>query len=88
MWQKALDLLDEMKTNGINPNSVTYSVAISACGNGGQWEKALDLLNLVGLSICYYLLFMYPSKVMLFTNNPTHLICHCNLFIFNFCLCF
>ena len=68
MWQKALDLLDEMKTNGINPNSVTYSVAISACGNGGQWEKALDLLNLVGVSICKnhkYLLFLYPSKVFL-----------------------
>jgi pentatricopeptide repeat protein len=47
MWKRGLALLDEMQRNGIEPSEVTYSVAISACGNGGQWRKALDLLSLV-----------------------------------------
>jgi pentatricopeptide repeat protein len=45
MWQRALELLDEMEKNGVTPNAITYSVAITACGNGGQWEKALCLLD-------------------------------------------
>jgi pentatricopeptide repeat protein len=44
MWRRALDLLDEMRENGIAPNDITYSVVIAACGNGGQWERALELL--------------------------------------------
>jgi pentatricopeptide repeat protein len=42
-----LELLDEMEDNGVPPNEVSYSVCITACGNGGQWEKALQLLNLM-----------------------------------------
>jgi pentatricopeptide repeat protein len=49
MWKKALDLFDEMEENGIEPSEVTYSVIISALGNGLQWERALRLLNLVSL---------------------------------------
>lgn len=45
MWRMALDLLDEMRKNNVQPNVVTFSVAIAACGNGGQWERALELLN-------------------------------------------
>jgi len=29
---------------GIEPTGFTYSAAISACGNGGQWERGLELL--------------------------------------------
>jgi pentatricopeptide repeat protein len=47
MWKKALELLDEMEQNGIAANEITYSVAIKACGNGGQWERALALLEKV-----------------------------------------
>jgi pentatricopeptide repeat domain-containing protein 1 len=57
MWKRALELLDEMQGNGIAPTEVTYSVAISACGNGGQWRKALGLLELVrieGRFHCYF----------------------------------
>ena len=32
---------------------VFYSVAISACGNGGQWEKALSLLDLVRKNVSH-----------------------------------
>lgn len=34
-----------MIEKGITPNEFTYSVAITACGNGGQWSKALELLD-------------------------------------------
>merc|ERR1711966_224535 len=30
---------------GIDPNVVTYSAAISACGKSGQWKTALLLLK-------------------------------------------
>lgn len=45
MWKKALDVLEDMKQNGVIPNDFTYSAAITACGNGGQWERALDLID-------------------------------------------
>jgi pentatricopeptide repeat domain-containing protein 1 len=44
-WRKALDLLQEMRANGIAPTEVSYSVLIKSCGNSGQWEKALELLD-------------------------------------------
>jgi pentatricopeptide repeat protein len=40
-----LDLLREMETKDISPNTITYSSAISACEKGGVWEVALDLLR-------------------------------------------
>ena len=42
-----MELFDEMETKGIEPTQVTYSVTISALGNGLQWERALWLLNLM-----------------------------------------
>lgn len=44
-WRKAIELLAEMKDKGIEPSVVTYSVAIKACGIGGQWQTALELLE-------------------------------------------
>ena len=67
MWRKALELLEEMKENGITPNGYTYSAAIAACGNGSQWEKALELLNQVSVEDShvvhmesYILLYLFP----------------------------
>jgi pentatricopeptide repeat protein len=34
-----------MREHGIEPNVITYSVAISACGKGSKWERALELLS-------------------------------------------
>jgi pentatricopeptide repeat domain-containing protein 1 len=45
VWQQALKLLNEMEEKGIEPSEVTYSITIKACGAGGQWRKALDLLE-------------------------------------------
>jgi pentatricopeptide repeat protein len=44
-WQRALDLLQEMKDCDIRPVVIIYSAAMSACEKGGQWQRALDLLQ-------------------------------------------
>ena len=41
-----MQLLEEMKTNGIKPDVITYSAAISGCAKGGQVEWALQLLEM------------------------------------------
>ena len=41
----ALALLKEMRASGVAPNVITYNAAISACEKGGQWERALSLLE-------------------------------------------
>jgi pentatricopeptide repeat protein len=38
-------LLEEMRAKGVEPDVITYNASISACGKGGQWEKALQLLE-------------------------------------------
>jgi pentatricopeptide repeat protein len=34
-----------MESRGLEPNVITLSAAISACEKGGQWQKALELLE-------------------------------------------
>jgi pentatricopeptide repeat domain-containing protein 1 len=34
-----------MEYKGLKPNAITYTAAISACGNGGQWEESVKLLE-------------------------------------------
>ena len=41
----AVDLLREMEGKGIAPNVISYSSAITACGNGGKRELAIGLLR-------------------------------------------
>ena len=41
---KALDLLGQMKKEGVEPDAYSYSGAISACASAGRWEEALDLM--------------------------------------------
>lgn len=45
LWRKALDLLNEIKEGGLEPDGFTFSAAISCCGSGGRWEEALNLIN-------------------------------------------
>jgi len=42
-WNRALELLDEMKGNRISPNTMTYNAAVRACSRCEQWEEALEL---------------------------------------------
>ena len=43
-YEKALELLAEMRKHGLEPNIITYNAAISACENCKQDEKALELM--------------------------------------------
>lgn len=36
LWQRALDLLSEMPTVGLEPSVVSYNVALDACGREGR----------------------------------------------------
>ena len=40
----SLNLLAEMQDQGLEPNVITYSAAISTCEKGSQWQQALELL--------------------------------------------
>ena len=51
------DLFSEMQERGLAPNEVTYSAAISACDEKGQWELALDLIIL-------YIIIVYDISVL------------------------
>ena len=44
-WERALELLGEMRQHGLEPNVITYNAAISACAKGSQWGHALELLD-------------------------------------------
>lgn len=47
-WQGALSFLDMMpKMLGVMPNAYCYSAAINACEKGGQWRKAVEVLDLM-----------------------------------------
>ena len=41
---KALDLLEQMKKECVEPDAYSYSGAISACASAGRWKEALDLM--------------------------------------------
>ena len=43
--QRALALLEEMQSRGLEPNVIAFNVAISACEKGKQSERALELLD-------------------------------------------
>jgi len=62
-WQQSLELLAEMERKGIEPSEVTYSVAIKACGAGGQWQKALELLETMRRKKMPINLYVYNAAI-------------------------
>jgi len=40
-----LGLIDEMKSNDIDPSNDHYDAAISVCADKGQWAKVVELLE-------------------------------------------
>lgn len=55
-WQRALDLVQKMDEAGLEVSSVTFNGVIVACGNGGQLDKALEILQ-----VCVLLCVIYPG---------------------------
>jgi pentatricopeptide repeat domain-containing protein 1 len=45
LWMRAVDLLEQIKNDGLEPDGFSYSAAISCCGTGGRWKEALDLIK-------------------------------------------
>ena len=43
--QRALNLLDEMRSRGLVPDEITYNSVINACAKGGESQRALNLLD-------------------------------------------
>lgn len=44
-WEDAVSLVREMAGNGVPPNFISYSVAISACAKANQYKPALELMK-------------------------------------------
>jgi pentatricopeptide repeat protein len=44
-WQRALDLLKEMREQDVQPDLPCFNAAISACEKGSQYQRALELLD-------------------------------------------
>lgn len=44
-WSLVLGLMTEMRKQGLKPDMITYSTAITACGKAGQLERALSFLD-------------------------------------------
>lgn len=44
-WRLAVSLLEEAKAEGIHMDAICYNAAISAVGHAGEWQKALEILQ-------------------------------------------
>ena len=47
LWIRALQVLDQMKADGIKPDGFSFASAISCCGASGKWEEAVGLLDIM-----------------------------------------
>lgn len=57
MWQRAVELFDEMMEANIKPDVVSCTALISALGADAQWERAervIVWMHQVGACPCYY----------------------------------
>lgn len=45
LWEKALEMLQEMRASGVNRSESSFVVAMKACGDAGRWEEALALMD-------------------------------------------
>jgi pentatricopeptide repeat domain-containing protein 1 len=44
-WRHALELLEEMKKEGLSPDYHSYTAAMLACQRAGEWQTVLSLLQ-------------------------------------------
>ena len=44
-YRDALVVFEKAKAGGVALNTFTFNAAISACAKGGEWQKALDLVD-------------------------------------------
>ena len=44
-WQRARALLQEMRSQGLQADVITYNSTVSACGKGERLQSALELLE-------------------------------------------
>lgn len=47
LWRKALNLIDQMKETGVQPDAISYSSAIKTCGAAGRWKEALEIISIM-----------------------------------------
>lgn len=45
LWRAACSLFDEMRTRGLEPNSISYNAVIHGCRRGRAWNQAVGLLG-------------------------------------------
>lgn len=45
LWQKALDIWNDMEKARCKPTGHAYAAAISACATGGDWRRAIKLFD-------------------------------------------
>jgi pentatricopeptide repeat protein len=50
IWRIVLNLLEQMQKEGVQPDAISYSSAIRACGAAGQWKEALELIRIMQAS--------------------------------------
>lgn len=44
-WEQARALLDEMRADGVTPDSTSYNAVLLVCQRGGAWQSALQVLD-------------------------------------------
>lgn len=44
-WQSSLDLLEQMREQGLTPDTMSYNAAIAACARSSKVDEALALLK-------------------------------------------
>lgn len=38
-WRKSLELMEEMRAHGMEPDLVSFNTVMSVCGKAGKWQK-------------------------------------------------
>lgn len=52
LWREAQEVMQKLRDDGVQPNTVAYNALIKALGTGGQWEEVCQhhaALSLNGL---------------------------------------
>lgn len=68
-WERALDLVRQLDEAHLEVSSVTFNGVIVACGNGGQLNKALGVLQ-VGCFHCLVRNALHHGRVIASFRRP------------------